>query len=51
MTTTTKPKPPKRPRQQPEKLQAFLGELRESQDKQPAPRMLYDLSTQTIVYL
>lgn len=50
MTTKTTT-PPKRPRQQPTKIQAFLGELRESQDKQLAPRMLYDLSTQTIVYL
>lgn len=51
MTTTTKPKPPKRPRQQPEKLQAFLGELRENQSHQPVPRMLYDMNSQTIVYL
>lgn len=49
MTTKTTT-PPKRPRQQPTKLQAFLGELRESQDKQPA-RMFYDMNAQTIVYL
>jgi len=47
-TTTT---PPKRHRQKPTKLRAFLGELREQQDKQPAPRMLYDLNAQAIVYL
>lgn len=50
MTTTTKPTSKPKPRQQPEKLQAFLGELREQQNLQSAPRMLYDLSTQTIVY-
>lgn len=44
-TTTTK-----RPRQQPKKLQAFLGELRDSQGQQPAPRMLYDIQNQTVVY-
>lgn len=48
--TTTKPKTT-RPRQPKQKLQAFLGELRESQDKQPAPRMLYDLNAQQVVYL
>lgn len=47
MKPTTKPKP----RKQPEKLQAFLGELRENQSHQPAPRMLYDMNSQTIVYL
>lgn len=47
--TTTKPTT-KKPRKQPEKLQAFLGELRDQQSHQPAPRMLYDLKAQTIVY-
>lgn len=47
MTTTTTPK---KPRQKPTKLRAFLGELREQQGRQPAPRMLYDVSRQEIVY-
>lgn len=51
MTTTKPTTTPKRPRQQPKKLQAFLGELRDSQGQQPAPRMLYDMNAQTIVYI
>lgn len=46
MKPTTKPKP----RKQPEKLQAFLGEIRENQSHHPAPRMLYDIERQEIVY-
>lgn len=50
MTTKTTTKE-KRPRQPKQKLRDFLGELRENQDKQPAPRMLYDIERQEIVYL
>lgn len=32
------------------KLRAFLGELRDQQSAQPAPRMLYDIERQEIVY-
>lgn len=48
MTTMTKPKP--KPRWQPSKLRAFLGELRDNQAQQPTPRMLYDITRQEIVF-